>query len=445
MTTYHFIGIGGIGMSALARIALQRGDCVQGTDASPSSLITLLKQEGAVIRIGHDPSWLDRGMTVVYSSDIKESHPERRRAQALGLPCLHRSDLLDRFLRMQKPLLVTGTHGKTTTTALLATLLSTAGLDPSFAVGGISRTHGTNGRFGRGAYFVAEADESDGSFLKTPSEASIVTNVEPEHLDYWGSIEALEQAFLAFFEKSRFALWCADDARLSALRPSGLSYGFSPQADVRIVRYAAEAGAISFDLRLQGQLYEQIHLPLLGRHNALNGAAVFAMAHHLAIPEAVCRTAFRSFCGTQRRLEKKGEVRSMTIYDDYGHHPTEIRVTLQALRQEIGARRLVVLFQPHRYTRVRDCFDLFLDAFQEADLLVMTDIYAAREMPIPGISSERLYQALCQRYPIQNVQYIERSLLEQQVAQQLQPHDVVLTLGAGDITVVAETLSKTGM
>ncbi len=439
MTKYHFIGIGGIGMSALARIALQRGDDVQGTDASPSALLEELAREGVRVRIGHDPDWVQTGMTVVYSTDIKPNHSERARALMLGVPLLHRSDLLDQFLRERKVLLVTGTHGKTTTTALLASVLMGAAMDPPFMVGGILRSQGINGSWGQGPYFVAEADESDGSFLKTPSDGAIVTNLEPEHLDYWGNEERLILGFRQFFAQSRKAIWCRDDPRLTALCPQGISYGFSREADVVISHYRPSSGGILFDLSMQGVFYRDIHLALLGQHNALNGAAVFALTSALQIPEEKIRSALQCFSGTKRRLEKKGEIRDVAVYDDYGHHPTEIIVTLRALRQEIGARRLFVLFQPHRYTRLRDCFDLFLHAFDEVDELVITDLYAAREEPILGISADRFYEEMRKVRP-HTVHRIARTSLESEILQKVEPGDVVLTLGAGDITSVSERL-----
>ncbi len=412
-------------MSALARILLQRGDAVQGSDLASSALLMALRAEGVRVEIGHDASYVDRGLAaVVYSSDVKENNVELRRAKELGLPLLHRSDLLHRLMDGKKTRLITGTHGKTTTTSLLTSVLIHAGRDPSFVIGGILRSVGVNGRAGRGEEFVAEADESDGSFLKTAADVGIITNLEREHLNYWQTEERLTEAFRQFGETSRSLFWCADDSALVALRPHGTSYGFSPAADVRISNYRS---GIVFDLAIDGTLYRDIELPLWGRHNALNGAAVFACALSLGIAEEQICAAFRVFAGVGRRMEKVREVSGITFYDDYGHHPTEIATTLAGLRAEIGKRRLVVLFQPHRYSRVQDLS--FQGCFAEADQLIVTDIYSAGETPIPGLSGQKLAGEL-------QGQYIPRDQLDREVELLAHPGDVLITVGAGDITRV---------
>lgn len=439
---YHLIGIGGIGMSALARILLQKGETVHGSDASASALIDQLKKEGAKITIGHFEESVFPGMAVVYSTDIKETNVEWKKAKELHLPMFHRSEMLDQLMREKKPLLVTGTHGKTTTTALLAEVICEAKLTPSFVVGGILRSQNTNAQSGKGDYFVAEADESDGSFLKTPGFGAIVTNLENEHLNHWGSEEKLDEAFAQFFTNVKNAnhlFWCCDDPRLVQLNPPGSSYGFSEKAKLRISHYRQKENGIVFDLFFEGQIFSEVELSLFGRHNALNGAAVFGLALSLKVPEEAIRSALRKFSGTKRRLECKGEAGGVVLYDDYGHHPTEISVTLKALRERIGEKRLCVVFQPHRYSRVRDLLKEFVHCFEEADLVFLTDIYTAGESPLSGISTEILYEEMRKKIG-RKLHYIPRNQLEQEVARLAKPQDVLLTIGAGDVTRAGEPI-----
>ena len=434
--TYHFIGLGGIGMSALARILLQKGHVVQGTDSVDSELLQQLKKEGAMVRIGHSDTIALENTTVIYSSAIKETNVELMSAKKQKAKLFHRSDLLDFLMKGKKNLLVTGTHGKTTTTALLASVFMEADLDPTMVLGGYLRPLNTNAKAGRGEYFIAEADESDGSFLKTAAFGAIVTNLGRDHLDYWKSEEQLREAFHQFFlqaQEEKHLFWCMDDPYLASFRPKGRSYGFSSQAELFISRFESTEKGIIFSIQFQGKNHEAIELGLSGRHNALNAAAVFGLSLSLGIDETKIRSAFQKFAGTGRRLEWKGEEHRLSLYDDYGHHPTEISTTLKALRDKIRERRLVVLFQPHRYSRVADLWEKFFHCFEEADLVVLTDIYAASEMPIEGVSSSRFYQAMRDRFQ-EKVCFIPRGSLESDVIQLLKPLDVVLTLGAGDIT-----------
>lgn len=433
--TYHFIGLGGIGMSALARILMQKGHKVQGSDKAFSLLLEELQKEGAHVQIGHSAEGLLAAETVVYSTDIKEDNVEWIKAKERKLPLLHRSDLLHELMKDKKNLLVTGTHGKTTTTSLLASVLLEAGLDPSFVVGGLMRSLNTNAKAGKGEYFVAEADESDGSFLKTPSLYAIVTNLENDHLDYWKSAQRLDLAFQQFMGQAKHLFWCCDDPRLCVLNPKGTSYGFSEGAQLQISRFRQTEQGIVFDLNG----YTDIELSLLGRHNALNGAAVFGLAVALGISEKKIRSAFKKFAGVARRLEWKGEKHKVAVYDDYGHHPHEIAVTVKALRDRIRERRLVVVFQPHRYTRVRDLFDEFTNCFGDADEVFMTDIYSAGEMPIEGITSAALYTRMREKLG-SKLHFFPRTHLEIGVAAALKPLDVVLTIGAGDVTKAGEPI-----
>lgn len=435
MEKYHFIGVGGIGMSALARILIHQGVEVTGSDMKGGSLLDQLEKEGVKVARSHDPNLIQEGMTIVYSTDIKKDNCEWKRGKELGLTFLHRSDLLEKLMTAQKPLLVTGTHGKTTTTSLLAATFLKAELDPSFAVGGILLDCNTNGRGGKGPFFIAEADESDGSFLKTKAFGAIVTNLDLDHLDFWGNEEKLTAAFTQFFsqvQNENYLFWCCDDEKLSRISSKGISYGFSSHAACRIADFEQNEDGIFFTLFFQGKIYSKIFLTLFGKHNALNGAAVFALSISLGISEESIRAAFSQFQGAKRRLEWKGRVRKVDFFDDYGHHPKEITVTLQALRAFVKERRLIVLFQPHRFTRVRDLFDLFPKAFFDADLIVMTDIYSAGEATIANITTEALYAKMKEKWG-NKLHYFPRMEIENKVADLLQPLDAVIAFGAGDI------------
>ncbi len=433
--TDHFIGLGGIGMSALARILLQKGKKVKGSDLKMSPLLQELEKEGAEVCIGHQKEAIQDATRVIYSSGIQKDNVEWLAAIEKQLPLFHRSDLLNELMLGKKTLLVSGTHGKTTTTALLASVLLEANLDPSFVVGGIIRSLNTNGRHGEGEYFVAEGDESDGSFLKPAAYAAILTNLENDHLDYWGTPRMLDLAFQQFISQTKDLFWCCDDERLQQLKTKGFSYGFSEKAHFQIHRFRQTRHGIIFDLNE----HACIELPLFGRHNALNGAAVYALAMHLKISEQIIRKAFANFSGTRRRLEYKGEKHKVVVFDDYGHHPNEIRATIQALSDHTFSRRLVVVFQPHRFTRVRDLFEEFTTCFDDADLVVMTDIYSAGEVPIPGITSAALY-AKMRDHMGSKVHFFPRTHLESGVAGLLKPLDVVLTIGAGDVTLAGEPI-----
>lgn len=440
MKHYHFIGIGGIGMSALARILLARGHTVSGSDIKPSTLTRAIEQLGGQIFLGHDRIRMGRPDVVVYSSSIPTINDEYAHALETNIPLIHRSELLAQMMEGFAPLLVAGSHGKTTTTSLLVHLLIEAGLDPTCAIGGVVKGINANARAGKGIYFAAEADESDGTFLNYPSFGAIITNLEREHMCYWENEKALENAFSKFADQvgsSEHLFWCCDDPRLLELKLPGKSYGFSEKADLSIDNFRQEAWKTIFDLSFEGKHYSEVELPLIGGHNVLNAASVFGLGVKLSIPEEVIRQAFMSFQGIGRRLEHKGEVGGVSIYDDYAHHPTEIFATLRALHMAQRGRRIIAVFQPHRYTRVRDCMSDFPEAFEHADHTVVTDIYAAGEPVIEGISGASISKKLT------NSSYASRKGLVSHLKGLMKPGDIMVTMGAGDITEVGPELIKT--
>jgi UDP-N-acetylmuramate--alanine ligase len=435
---YHFIGIGGIGMSALALILLKKGIKVSGSDLCNSYITDQLVHSGATVFIGHAEHHIQGTPVIVYSTAVTEENPEVKRARIQGLSFLHRSDLLAQLMEGSSSLLVTGTHGKTTTSSLLAHLLVSAGLDPSFAVGGMISSLKSNGGYGKGAYFVAEADESDGSFLKYTPFGAIITNVDNDHLDYWKTGEALLKGFKTFADctlSSQHLFWCGDDEQLQKLNLPGVSYGFDEKNQLQIESYRQEGWKNVFDLSLEGKSYADIEIPLVGGHNVLNATAVFGLGLALNLSEETIRKAFSTFKGVARRAEQKGEIDGIRIYDDYAHHPAEIFATLHAIRQAIPKHRLVVAFQPHRFTRTRDCFVEFAPAFEPVDVLILTDIYSAGEVPIEGITTEHLLKKL-QNTMIPEVHYIPRGELVSYLSTFLAQEDVLVTMGAGDITKV---------
>lgn len=426
-------------MSGLAQILLQRGWTVSGSDVALSAMTRHLATLGARIFTHHAAENIEHPSVVVYSTAIDVKNPEIQKARELGIPLLHRSEMLKTLMEGSLPLLVTGTHGKTSTTALLAHLLIESGQDPSYAIGGVVPSLGGHSHHGKGSYFVAEADESDGSCLKYTPFGAIITNIDNDHLDYWKTEEALLKGLEQFGRTSQKHLfWCGDDPQLRALGLPGTSYGFDPENALQILFAEAVGWGMRFSLDIKGKLYEHIDIPLVGLHHVLNATAVFDMGLELKCSEEQIRAAYRTFHGVNRRLEKKCSFGTVDIYDDYAHHPTEVRVTLDALKKVIGNRPLIVAFQPHRYTRVRDCLSMFASAFESADRLIMTDIYSAGEAPIEGISTERLSEVI--QKPLH---YVPRSSLAEHLRNELAPfdgHEVLVSMGAGDITRLAEEM-----
>jgi len=433
---YHFIGIGGIGMSALARLMLKKKAQVSGSDLNQSYMTQSLMQEGAKIFIGHSAANISPNTTVIFSTDIQPDNPEYQAALHLNCPLKHRSDLLAEIASDRLLLAVAGTHGKTTTSALLAWVLASSGHHPSFAVGGLIPQFQSNADHGNGQYFVAEACESDGTFLKYNPFGAIITNIDLDHMNYFGTEMVLKEFFERFISKvhsHQHLFWCGDDVRLLSLKPAGISYGFSPRCDWRIVDFTQSGWQISLDAIFQGVLYPKIEVSLIGRHNALNALAVFGLALALGIDEAAIRHALRTFGGVKRRCEIKGEKDGILFLDDYAHHPTEIAATLQGIRYAFPERRLVAIYQPHRYSRTKDCLGTFGNIFDEADALFITDIYAAGETPIPGLCCQQIIFEV-ELYSNRPCFYLPRNELGEGLANYLKAGDVFVSLGAGDIT-----------
>lgn len=439
----HFIGIGGIGMSGLARILLSHSVEVSGSDLHANRVTEGLKSKGAIIYQGHSEKNVQSGTTIIYSSDIKENNPEYQAARSLNLPLWHRSDLLQRMMMQRKSLAVAGTHGKTTTTSLLTCVLLKAEMDPSYIVGGIVSELQSNANYGAGEYLVAEADESDGTFLKYSPFGAIVTNIDNDHMNHYETDEKLDKAFHQFLSQissERHLFWCGEDLRLKKFASSGISYGFDENSLLRAKNFKQDNWSICFDVHFEEHCYQQVKIPLTGRHNALNALAVFGLAMQLGISEKVIRQAFLEFKGVGRRCERKGESNGVLFLDDYAHHPTELRTTLHAIRKAIGKRRLIAAFQPHRYSRMQHCMGQFDAVFDQVDQLIITEIYSSGESPIPGVSHELLLAEIEQKG--KKGMHIPRKELATVLSRTTLPGDVVVSLGAGDITKLAEEVMK---
>ena len=439
MNKYHLIGIGGIGMSGLARILSESNAIVSGSDSNDGQTLQDLQKAGVAVSIGHNACNVPKDAHVIYSSGIATSNPELKYANDSKLTVLHRSDLLNLLMQGSKPLLVTGTHGKTTTSSLLTSILIHAGKDPSYALGGILKDSHLNAKKGQGSYFVAEADESDGSFLRYESFGAIITNIGLDHMDHYKTEENLLASFKQFGEKvqsSKHLFYCGENALLKSLNVNGVSYGFTQECQLKGSNFRQSGWKILFDAEFDGHSYLDIEVLLSGYHNALNALAVFGMALSLGIKESVIREGLKKFQGVKRRAELKGEASGVHVFDDYGHHPTEIKTTLRAMKNAVPNRRLVVLFQPHRYSRTRDCLEEFYTSFDAADEIIITDIYAASEQPIFGINSESIVAGIKNG----SATYIPSENLLENVIQTIRPLDVVVTMGAGNIWQIGEAL-----
>jgi UDP-N-acetylmuramate--alanine ligase len=443
----HFVGIGGMGMSGIAEVLLNLGYAVTGSDLHESEVTERLRKLGAQIFVGHQEDNLAANPSVVViSTAVKYSNPEVLEARRRHIPVIPRAEMLAELMRMKYGVAVAGSHGKTTTTSMVAAVLSAGGLDPTIVIGGRVRMLGTNAKMGQGEFLVAEADESDGSFLLLSPTIAVVTNIDREHMDFHQTMEKLSESFLDFINKIPFyglAVLCVDNGNVKALLPKVrkrfATYGLSSDADFSAQDLQMKPAGVDFTALHHGKPLGHMRLHLPGRHSATNALAAVAVGYELEIPFSRMADALDGFTGIHRRFEIKGEPRGIMIIDDYGHHPAEIQATIEAIRDS-WKRPLIVIFQPHRFSRTRDLFDDFLIAFEGADRLILTEIYAAGENPIEGVTSEALYQAI-KRKGHMDVEFTpDDGQIVKQLAGKLNPGDIVLTLGAGDIYKVGEAL-----
>ncbi|MFO0576024.1 MAG: UDP-N-acetylmuramate--L-alanine ligase [Polyangia bacterium] len=470
-TRIHFIGVGGIGMSGIAEVLLTLGCRVSGTDLKESDATRRLVSLGGVVRTGHDRAHLDllggELDVVVVTSAVRPDNPEVAEARRRGIPVIARAEMLAELMRLKYGIAIAGSHGKTTTTSLIATVLRHAGLDPTAVIGGKLPQLGSNARLGQSDYLVAEADESDGSFLHLSPAVAVVTNIDPEHLDHYGDFERLRAAFLDFINKVPFygrAVLCLDHPEVARLRERAqkrvISYGLAAAADFRAEDIEHDGLRMRFTALRHGVRLGPVELAMPGRHNVQNALATLAVSDFLGIPFSTYSAALAGFQGVGRRFTVRGQrlvtdsstepvtapdaargaAREVTVIDDYGHHPVEVRATLAGARHGFPSRRIVAVFQPHRFTRTRDLLDDFAAAFGDAALVFVTDIYAAGEPAIPGITAERLCQLVRERGHT-DVHYVaQRADVARALRRHIRPGDLVITLGAGDVWQVGEEL-----
>ena len=454
--TLHFIGIGGIGMSGIAALLLSHGYDVQGSDLADGANVERLRDVGARIAIGHQENNIrnkdgELPVAVVISSAVKDDNPELIAARAAKVPVVRRAEMLAELMRLKSNVAIAGTHGKTTTTTMVAALLDGGGLDPTVINGGIIHAYGSNARLGQGEWMVVEADESDGTFTRLPATIAIVTNIDPEHMEHWGDFEALKAGFLNFISNIPFygvAVCCTDHAEVQALvgkitDRKVITYGFNAQADVRCLNLQYKDGSAFFDVALQGEdtLITGCHLPMPGDHNVSNALSAIAVARHLGLSAAEIRAALSGFKGVNRRFTKVGEVNGVTIIDDYGHHPVEIAAVLKAARQSCSGK-VIAVHQPHRYTRLHSLFDDFCTCFNDADVVAIGDIFAAGEAPIVGASRDDLVDGLLRHGHRDARALASEDALEALVRAQAGPGDIVVCLGAGTISAWANRLPE---
>jgi len=452
--TIHFIGIGGIGMSGIAEVMHILGYAVQGSDVADSYVIEGLRERGIKVMIGHDAANLDDAAVVVVSTAIKPGNPEVETAYERRIPVVRRAEMLAELMRLKSTVAVAGTHGKTTTTSIVAALLDAGGIDPTVINGGIINAYGSNARLGSSDWMVVEADESDGSFLRLDGTIAVVTNIDPEHLDHYGSFDRVKDAFVEFVENVPFygaALLCIDHPEVQAIIPRlrdrrVVTYGFAAQADVRGDDVTPIPGGSRFDATVRDRHGEVrtiagLELPMPGRHNVQNALAAIGVALELGIDDATIAAGLARFGGVKRRFTKVGEVDGVTVIDDYGHHPVEIRSVLAAARE--GAEgRVIAVVQPHRYTRLRDLMDEFQGAFNDADIVFVAPVYSAGEEPIEGADAEALVEGLKERGH-RSVKAVDGPAdLARQLRDIAARGDMVICLGAGDITKWAAGLPE---
>jgi UDP-N-acetylmuramate--alanine ligase len=452
--TIHFIGIGGIGMSGIAEVLNNLGYSVQGSDMAEGANIARLRAAGIAVTIGHAAENLGTAQVVVVSTAVKRDNPEVQAARIRMLPVVRRAEMLAELMRLKWAISIGGTHGKTTTTSLVAAVLEAARLDPTVINGGIINAYGTNTRQGAGEWMVVEADESDGSFLRLPSTVAIVTNMDPEHLDHWGTGEAMREGFRQFVSNIPFygfAVLCVDHPDVQAMIPHLdrriVTYGFSPQADVRAEKMLTDRLGATFEVVVQdratgrARTLKPFRLPMLGAHNVQNALAAIAVGVEMDVPEDTIRAALAGFKGVKRRFTRVGEVGGITIIDDYGHHPVEIAAVLKAARQA-GARDVIAVVQPHRYSRLEALFEDFCKCMNDAGTVIVADVYAAGEAPIDGFDKDALVDGLRARGHRSVVPLPGAETLPDMIHAIAKPGDYVVFLGAGTITNWAHALPE---
>ena len=452
--TIHFVGIGGIGMSGIAEILHNLGYSVQGTDVSDSANVQRLRKAGIEVKIGHAAAHLGDAAVVVISSAVKSDNPEVKAARASSIPVVRRAEMLAELMRLKWSIAIGGTHGKTTTTSLVAAMIDGAGMDPTVINGGIINAYGTNARLGQGDWMVVEADESDGTFTRLPATIVVVTNIDPEHLDFYGDFDSVKAAFEQFVTNTPFygfAVLCIDHPEVQALisRVTDrriITYGFSPQADVRAIDFSIETRGSRFTAVLQdrqsgkSRMIRDIVLPMLGQHNIQNSLAAIAVAHEMGMDDGQIIESLARFSGVKRRFTKTGESAGVTVIDDYGHHPVEIAAVLKAARAAAQKHKVIAVVQPHRYSRLSSLFQEFCTCFNDADVVVVADVYAAGEAPIEGATRSALVEGLRDSGHRRVIPLPGPEALPQVVQDLAQPGDFVVCLGAGSITYWANAL-----
>ena len=444
----HFIGIGGSGMSGIAEVLLTMGFAVSGSDLKEGPVVARLRSLGGIVHIGHHADNVMGADVVVRSAAVSEANPEMVAAAALKIPIIPRAEMLAELMRLKYGIAVAGTHGKTTTTSMIGTCLHRAGVDPTVVIGGRLDTFGSNARLGAGEYLVAEADESDGSFLLLDPTVAIITNLDPEHLEHWGDFDRLVDGFVQFANKVPFygfSVVCVDhpvvQRILPRLRRRFLTYGLSAQAEIRADRIRQDGRSLRFSVLRQGEVLGELHLDQPGRHNVLNALAATAVALELDLPFAQIQAGLEGFSGVDRRFSQRADVGGVLIVDDYAHHPVEIQATLSAAAEGYEGRRLVAVFQPHRYSRVAALKDEFCQCFHAASQVLVLPVYAAGEAPIEGATQEALVQGLTDRGHRGAVAVSSVDHAVDVLAELVRPGDVVLTLGAGDVNRACAALA----
>ncbi|MFN7709647.1 MAG: UDP-N-acetylmuramate--L-alanine ligase [Holosporales bacterium] len=455
----HFVGIGGIGMSGIAEILHSLGYLVQGSDLSESINVKRLMAKGIAVKIGHTAENIDHASVLVVSSAVRQDNPELIAARQRMLPIVHRAEMLAELMRLKPSIAVAGTHGKTTTTSLGATVLEEAGWQPTVVSGGIINSFGTNAKLGAGEWVIVEADESDGSFVKLPATHAIITNIDPEHMEHYGSTEALYEAFVRFIENIPFyglGIVCADHPGVQKIIPRLtdrrlVTYGFGAAVDVKASNVRLNTDGATFDVVISDRMHEicprsarykefkDVHVRVMGEHNVLNALSILALSLELGLSEMEIRQGFASFAGVGRRFTKTGEVAGVSVIDDYAHHPAEIRAVLKTARA-IAPSRVLAVFQPHRYSRLSHLFEEFCEAFEDMDHLLVTPIYSAGEDPIPGLNHETFVEKATQMYdqPVEGV--MSEVELFERLAHVAQPGDMIICMGAGNITAWAHAM-----